>query len=142
VVTQAGGFDERFRKAEDWDLWLRMALRAPLFYSSRVLVRKRVHRINVSHDAAGMNAAALEVLEKLGRDHREELIRLGIDMNRTLRDAYRNLGYFYIRQTAVAEARAALWRSLSLGFQLRSLLYFLSTLLGRRFVSSVVRARG
>lgn len=142
VIMQTGGFDEQFRKAEDWDLWLRMALCAPVFYLPKVLMRKRVHQVNVSHDAAGMNVAALAVLEKLGREHRDDLIRLDIDMDAVLRDAYRNLGYFHIRHAAIAEARAALWRSLSLGFQVRSLIYFLSTLLGRRFVSSVVRVRG
>lgn len=142
VVLKAGGFDAQLRKAEDWDLWLRMALLAPVGYSPKVLVKKRVHAINVSHDAEGMNVAAVEVLEKFARDHRAEIATLGIDMTGVLRDAYRNLGYFYIRQSAVGEARVALRRSLSFGFQPRSLLYFLSTLLGRRLVGSLVRARG
>jgi hypothetical protein len=59
-----------------------------------------------------------------------------------LRDSYRNLGYFYLRQISLAEARRALGQSLLLGFQARALVYFLSTFLGRGLVGSLVRTRG
>jgi glycosyltransferase involved in cell wall biosynthesis len=142
ALVDAGGFDEAFRKAEDWDLWLRMALHAPIAYSPALLMLKRVHGVNTSHDAEGMNVAAMQVLEKLDRENHALLLRLGVDITCALRDGYRNLGYFYLRHVSVTQARAAFWRSLSLGFQMRALIYFISTLLGRRFVSSVVRARG
>ncbi len=142
ALLQAGGFDEQFRKAEDWDLWLRMTLDRPIIYSAKLLTLKRVHEVNTSRDAEGMNVAALQVLEKFQREHQSRLIKLGIDMSRVLRDGYRNLGYFYLRQIALAEARQALSRSLALGFQPRALAYFLSTFLGRGVVGSWVRARG
>ncbi len=142
AILSAGGFDEQFYKAEDWDLWLRVALHFPIVYSPKVLLRKRVHEVNVSRDVEGMNVAAIQVLEKFKRQNPDLLRKLDLDLTGTLRDGYRNLGYFYLRQRSVAPARAALWRSLSLGFQWRALIYFLSTLLGSRFVSSVVRARG
>ena len=142
ALLQAGGFDEQFRKAEDWDLWLRVALHHPIIYSPKLLTLKRVHDVNTSRDAEGMNSAALQVLEKLKRDHQALLVTLGIDILPVLRDGYRNLGYFYLRQISLLEAREALWRSLSLGFQPRSLAYFLSTFLGRGLVGSLVRVRG
>lgn len=142
VLTQIGGFDERFRKAEDWDLWLRIALRHPIVYSSKLLTLKRVHDLNVSRDSEGMNAGALQVLEKFQREHQTQLDRLGVDMKDVLRDAYRNLGYFYLRQRSLSEARSALSASLALGFQSRALVYFLSTFLGRSLVGTLVRARG
>jgi glycosyltransferase involved in cell wall biosynthesis len=142
ALDQAGGFDERFRKAEDWDLWLRIALYHPIVYSPQLLTLKRVHEVNTSRDAEGMNVAALQVLEKLKRENQSLLTELGVDILSVLRDGYRNLGYFYLRQISLAQARVALWRSLSLGFQLRALIYFLATFLGRGFVGSSLRARG
>jgi len=141
-VEEAGGFDEAFRKCEDWDLWLRLALRAPIVYSPELLMLKRVHDVNASRDATGMNVAAMQVLEKLDRYHHTILLQLGVDITRALRDGYRNLGYFYLRQIQLAQARTAFGKSLRHGFQVRSLIYFAATLLGQRFVGSVVRARG
>ena len=142
ILIDAGGFDEKFRKAEDWDLWLRIALRSPIAYTPDLLMLKRVHDVNTSRDAEGMNEAALLVLEKLTLDNHALLLKLGVDITGALRDGYRNLGYFYLRQVALTPARTALWKSLTLGFHLRALMYLLSTLMGRWFVGSVVRARG
>jgi len=142
ALVQAGGFDEQFRKAEDWDLWLRLALHRPIIYSPKLLTLKRVHEVNTSRDSEGMNVASVQVLEKLKRDHKELLDKLGVDIVSVLRDGYRNLGYFYLRQISLAEARRALWQSLSLGMQPRALVYFLSTFLGRGLVGSLLRARG
>jgi glycosyltransferase involved in cell wall biosynthesis len=141
AMTQVGGFDEQFRKSEDWDLWLRMAMLRPITYVSEPLILKRVHEVNISRDSEGMNVAAVQVLEKFRRDQRDVLEQLGVDILAVLRDAYRNLGYFYLRQISLAEARRALSQSLSLGFQSRVLFYFLSTFLGRGLVGSLVRAR-
>ena len=142
ALTRTGGFDERFRKSEDWDLWLRIALHQPIVYSPKLMTLKRVHEVNTSRDCEGMNLAALQVLEKLKRDHQDLLDKLGVDIISVLRDSYRNLGYFYLRQTALAEARRALAQSLALGVQARALVYFFSTFLGRGLVGSWVRVRG
>ena len=142
ALVHTGGFDEQYRKAEDWDMWLRIALHFPVIYSPKLLVLKRVHDVNVSHDAEGMNVAAVQVLEKFDRENHVILSRLNVDINSVLRDGYRNLGYFYLRQVSTAQARAAFWRSLQLGFQLRALAYLISTFLGPWFVDAVMRTRG
>jgi len=89
-----------------------------------------------------MNVAVLEVLEKLQRENRALLAQLGVDMANALRDGYRNLGYFYLRRLATAQARGAFGRSLSNGFQPRAFVYWLSTYLGPRLVGTMIRARG
>ena len=142
TLIEVGGFDEKFRKSEDWDLWLRMAIHRQIAYIPEPMTLKRVHEVNTSRDAEGMNVASLQVLEKFTRDHQHVLDPLGIDMVSVLRDGYRNLGYFYLRQISLTEARQALGRSLSLGFRSRALFYFLSTFLGRGLIGSLVRARG
>jgi hypothetical protein len=140
-LVEVGCFDETFSKAEDWDLWLRMALRYPIAHSQRLSVLKRLHEVNTSCDVEGMNVAALCVLEKLGKEHGELLPQLGVDITTLLRDGYRNLGYFYLRELSKIEARAALKKSLALGVQLRSLLYFASTFLSPSLLRSLMHAR-
>lgn len=43
VVQRVGGFDQRFRFAPDWDLWLRIAFETPIGYIREPLVGYRVH---------------------------------------------------------------------------------------------------
>ena len=142
ALLEAGLFDERQRLVEDWDLWLRVALRRPIAYSTKIWKLKRIHASNLSRDTEAMTQAALHVLEKFQADNRAELARRGIDVGPHLREGYKNLGYFYLRRSSLAPARASFVHSLSLGIQARVILYFLSTFLGRRFVSSLLRVRG
>lgn len=142
TLVEAGLFDERQRLVEDWDLWLRVALRCPIAYSTKVWKLKRLHSNNLSRDTEAMSKAALHVLEKFQAGNRDELERRGIDVGRHLREGYKNLGYFYLRRSSLGPARAWFYRSLALGIQARVIFYFISTFLGRRFVSSLVRVRG
>ena len=43
ALQAVGGYDERFRYSEDYDLWLRLAARAPFVCSHRVTSLHRVH---------------------------------------------------------------------------------------------------
>jgi glycosyltransferase involved in cell wall biosynthesis len=142
VLLDVGPFDEGLRQAEDWDLWMRIALRYPIAYTSSTVMLRRLHAANSSKNTEQMSVAALAVLEKLQRHEREALHRAAADVDRHLRDGYRNLGYFYLRETALVKARRALWHSLSFGVQGRALLYLACTFLGTGVVRSVLRARG
>jgi glycosyltransferase involved in cell wall biosynthesis len=54
-LQQAGGFDERLRGTEDYDLWLRLSkLGARFVFIDRVLVRYRSRADSLSHDVTGM----------------------------------------------------------------------------------------
>jgi glycosyltransferase involved in cell wall biosynthesis len=53
LVVEAGGFDEAQRFGEDYDLWLRLALRSPVVVVNERLARVRLHRDNYSHDRPG-----------------------------------------------------------------------------------------
>lgn len=141
-LVEAGLFDETLRRVEDWDMWLRVALTHPIAYSLKVWMLRRVHQTNLSRNTEAMAQTAIRVFEKLQQQHFPELMVHGANVNRYLRDAYRSLGYFYLRQIALEEARQALSHSLALGFQPRTLVYFLLTFLGRGLVGSLVRARG
>lgn len=45
-IIEMGGFDERLRSAEDYDLWLRMATRYRFFYVDEIVAKYRIHGKN------------------------------------------------------------------------------------------------
>lgn len=57
AVREVGGFDEGLRSLEDWDLWVRLALRSPLAVVARPLVAYRVNPASMAHDRATMDAS-------------------------------------------------------------------------------------
>lgn len=140
-LVEAGLFDENFRRVEDWDMWLRVALRSQFAYSRKVWKLKRTHETNLSNNTEAMALSAIAVMEKLVSEHGPDLVTLGIDVKPHLRDAYSNLGYFYLRGLSLLESRKALLASLKYGTKARSALYWLSTFFGRNLVGALLHAR-
>jgi glycosyltransferase involved in cell wall biosynthesis len=52
LVADLGGFDETLRSCEDYDLWMRLALRSPVALVDEPLVQVRRHESNYSLDWA------------------------------------------------------------------------------------------
>jgi GT2 family glycosyltransferase len=51
ALLRAGGFDERFRRAEDWDLWVRLVHGGSrIGFVPRVLVHRRLHGESLTAD--------------------------------------------------------------------------------------------
>jgi glycosyltransferase involved in cell wall biosynthesis len=142
ALAAAGFFDESFRQAEDWDLWLRIALRFPIAYTPKLVLLRRLHHVNASKQTEAMTVAALQVLEKLNNTESGALDRTGTCIGAELRAGYRNLGYFYWRQLSLKKARAALLRSFAFGVDRRALLYLVGTVLGAGFAKTLMRVRG
>ena len=70
VVMNAGMFDEGLRRGQDFDLWLRLALKgATLEYQPIVLGERRVGRDGFSGSAVAELEQALNVLDRFGRRH-------------------------------------------------------------------------
>ena len=66
LVLEAGLFDEGKINAQDFDLWLRLALRkARLAYHDEVLLRYRVHADSLSGDEVNIHRRELEVFDKV-----------------------------------------------------------------------------
>ncbi len=59
-----GGFDQRFAGAEDYDLYLRLARKYPLFSYDEVVAEYRRHDANMSGDNAHMLRVCLEVMRE------------------------------------------------------------------------------
>ena len=54
VYEELGGFDDRLTLAEDWEMWVRVAIRFPIYYEERrpCLLRLHVTRTRVGTCAA------------------------------------------------------------------------------------------
>ena len=119
---EVGYFDERYRSAEDYDVWLRVARSYPIAYLNRPLVRYRKHGGNVSHDKITLRRNALNVLEA-HYDPKEISAR-------TYRTRMSNLhiyfGRAHLRLGDKEMARRSFDRSLRLTpFRVRSIRYWL-----------------
>lgn len=66
AVLDAGCFDERFQRSEDFHLWLKMALNgAHMGYNREVLVRHRRRDGSLAHNAMAMIRAFIVVLQDI-----------------------------------------------------------------------------
>ncbi len=73
LLVDSGGFDESMRSAEDYDLWLRLALRSDIALIDEPLVRIRSHDENHSADWASAY---------LGQDHTFKKLQSCVDRRR------------------------------------------------------------
>jgi len=68
AILAVGGFDESLRRAEDFDLWVRVAHAGmKISYHEQAIWRHRHRNSGLSADAAAMREAGLAALEKLSR---------------------------------------------------------------------------
>ena len=65
AYRKAGGFDESLAMAEDYDLWLKLALEGPVVRHTHCVMEYRRHENNVSSDKEAMLASTLLVLDRL-----------------------------------------------------------------------------
>lgn len=66
VFAELGGFDESLLVCEDYDLWLRMALKYPIaFLDEKLIVKRGGHSDQLSHKYWGMDRLRIKALEKL-----------------------------------------------------------------------------
>jgi glycosyltransferase involved in cell wall biosynthesis len=77
LVLEAGAFDEQQRYCEDYDLWLRLAVRSEVTAIAEPLACVRVHARNYSQDRAGVHASWVRLYRKhaaLLRDPRQRAL--------------------------------------------------------------------
>jgi glycosyltransferase involved in cell wall biosynthesis len=66
VFDELGGFDEALPVCEDYDLWLRMALKYPIgFLDEKLIIKRGGHADQLSKKYFGMDRFRIKALEKL-----------------------------------------------------------------------------
>jgi len=121
---EIGYFDESYRSAEDYDVWLRVAKRYPIAYLNQPLVRYRKHESNVSHDKITLRHNALRVL-KTHYDPKEIPARV---FRIRMSDIHLYFGRAYLRLGDMKRARASFTQSMRLTpFRLRCLRYWVKS---------------
>ncbi len=76
LLRSVGGFCEGFPGLEDWELWIRLALRSPIATVDRPVVGYRVHADSMAHDSAKMTAAFVALEQR----YVEERSRRGVEV--------------------------------------------------------------
>lgn len=98
-VRELGGFDERMRFTEDYDLWSRMALRSEVVVDTEPLAFVRSHEQHFTMDRAGSLRGWANLYAKM-----ETLVPTG-----ELRALCRKRRRDYLLQLAAQQARAGDW---------------------------------
>lgn len=68
LLQDAGGFSTELRSAEDWDLWLRLATRAPVGVVPAVLAEEMTHRAGKLTARTDLRVAAMHIIAERYRD--------------------------------------------------------------------------
>jgi glycosyltransferase involved in cell wall biosynthesis len=114
ALEQVGGFDEAIRFMEDWDLWLRLAVRFPAAYTSEPTFVQRRRPESLSSNREAMVRSRYRILAKIRDLFPREVAGAGPAARRSVADAYNALGYARAKGKQWREARAYLWTSLRL----------------------------
>jgi glycosyltransferase involved in cell wall biosynthesis len=78
AVRSVGGFDPEVYGVEDWDMWLKLAMRGTFRYEPRLALKYRVHPNSMSRQGEKMYRGMVKLAEKHCRDNsdREMVARL------------------------------------------------------------------
>jgi glycosyltransferase involved in cell wall biosynthesis len=121
---EIGCFDEQYRSAEDYDVWLRVARKYPIAYLDQPLATYRKHEHNVSRDKLTLRQNAARVLEA-HYDPNEISSRA---YRTRMSDLHLYFGRAYLRVGDLGMARKSFYRSLTLTpFRFRSIRHWLKS---------------
>lgn len=121
--SEMGGFDERLRFAEDYDLWLRFSTRYKFRYIPVKIARYRVWKNRLSEDIGGVSMANEHILKRFFERHPdavEESVKklvwcrfhTGIGRVHASRAEYKEAFRDYMKAVSYGPLSASPWRAL------------------------------
>lgn len=114
ALERVGGFDESIRGMEDWDLWLRLAVRYPAGYGLEPTFVQRRGPGTLSSDRQAMTRLRYHILVKIRRLFPREVAAAGWPARRSVADAHNQFGYALAAAGRWPEARPFLGASVRL----------------------------
>lgn len=129
VLQSLGGFDPRLRYGEDLELWLRIAAKHGVACVASVQEVRVEHATNVTKSIEPMLIGYVQMAEVIRSWASPSMRGWGLDANRYVAECLSDLGYWYLTEGRMREARQAFGRSLRESPNLRAGAYgALSTL--------------
>ena len=124
-VLSVGGWDERFRRCQDFDVGIKLAKKFPLFFIDEVQATLGIHDGNSEELAYIFKQTTGDI--KVLQAHLNEGVGNSIQLQKALSRKYRSLGYHYKINGNYEESRKCYMQSLKLpGHRLHSTLRLLS----------------
>ena len=117
VLKEIGGFDERLKSREDYDLWLRIAKRYKVEYVQESLFLYCIHENRIS---TNLNAR-ISVNQRILKKYYSDLIC----NPKALAHHFMLLGYFHERKKHKKLARKYYFRSLRIFFSVKSMIKYI-----------------
>ncbi len=142
-LQKVGVFDEKLLFSEDNDLFLRIAARFRFNFVSEALIKKRVHNQNLTGDETKFTRIIndqIRVLDKFysnnGNKHNYKMKR------KAYFEAYRKIGYMYLKVNKLALSRQCFIKSLLYNFLSKESYYqILKTLMGNKMYLSIKKVK-
>ncbi|MGB9616090.1 MAG: glycosyltransferase family 2 protein [Desulfomonilaceae bacterium] len=132
VLESIGGFDPRYRFADEFDVWLKIARDYPIAYVNKPLVLIRFYEANTSHDRLGLRKETEDILLK---HYDPQRIPRRV-FRKTMSDHDISYGRAYLKAGDIQSALDCFWRSVTRApLRVRPWRYYLK----RRIASWFVR---
>lgn len=133
AIVEAGGFDERFKTCEDYDLWMRITKKYPVLFVNKVLCGYRVRSEGLSGDKMVRESRwAHDHIRVVEKHFQERLIPSNYHkiMKKLQAKQCWDVGWSYFNQDSFDKARSFFLKGLSYNaFYLKLWIYFVSTFL-------------
>ncbi len=128
VFEKMKGFDPRFRIAQDWDLFLRLAESFEIDFIDLPLAKYRTHQANFSKNVDVAMHEVLEIVDYWLNKRPELKITLRKKLKEKITAIHCRLGYFHLRNNQMNKARREFSKALSLNyFCMEAVILYLTT---------------
>jgi hypothetical protein len=135
ALEETNAFDEVLSTKQDWDLYIRLCQKWEVVCVSEHLCYRTIHD-NMSNDPEVMETDLKAVIDK-----HEQLLRDRGRYEQALASYFETVGFWYLENDELSEARRCLACSLSFGYTVQSCLLYISTLLQFRSFNPIVELK-
>lgn len=121
-----GGFDNKLRGCQDWDLWIRLAKQYPIDFIAKPLVNFLIHEVRITNDLKAKIQGKENLIEKLLPDIQGK--------PKILSNHYFVIGYLYCTKGDVETGRKKIFEAIkTYPFDLNYYKYYIPSLFGASF---------